>query len=245
MANEIRTAALRPMASAALPTGWLDNANTDAAVASAMARYSRVVPREIVSAFAGDGTGTVVLSTALATAGWVDETCTVLAVSDSWTLADPAWLEPDEWEVVADPTNSGKKTLVLESSAPGAADTVCVRFQAPHGDTTCTVRADHQEAVASLVAAILCRVLAARHAPGTAPTIGADTWSGATVAGTYLSLAKQFESIYAAVVGETPAAGGEAGSGGGAGPASAEMRIQTDHLGWPYENLVGFDGDGD
>lgn len=239
MANEIRDAVKVLMAQAALPTGWLsDTVDIPNAVTAALARYARTVPRTIVEKFTGTGASYYVLDDKLS-AAWVDATCQVRRVAPAWTLGDPGWLDGDDWEVVPDPANSGKHTLLLNCS-PAATDTVVVEFTAPWDDSA-TVRADHRQAVASLAAATCCRGLAARLSPGTAPTIGADTFMGATQASQYLALAKQFERAYAEAVGE-PAGGLDAA---GVAAASAEMSYDRGSLGPAWQDLVGFDGTGD
>ena len=104
----------------------------------------------------------------------------------------PVFLGPAEFGLLSAP--SGDEIGLL--TAVPAGEVLRVGFTAPHGLTetpdTCTIPAEHFEAVACWAAALLCDQLAAAYADNTDPTIAADRVDTTSPSRTWAARAKAY-----------------------------------------------------
>lgn len=166
--------------------GILSQADTDKAIAEAVAGYSRHRPRERVHELTGDG----------ATYQWAlpsdwEEGFSAIRGEVEYPAGQrvPATIEREAWALYRDPA-LGLRFRLLEHT-PAAAEKVRFAYTVRHtvDATTDTVPVADRAAGAKLAASLASRALAAYYAQTQDPTLGADSVAYRTKAQEYTTLA--------------------------------------------------------
>lgn len=173
------------------------SATRDTAIDNAVSRYSADAPRVLVIDATSDGSQYLNVP-----AGWIDGQSSLRSVeypigNIPTTLIDPA--------AVSLYTSPGGPQFQLFFT-PIVDDALRLSFTAPHtlDDSTDTIPAQHQRALACLAAADICGQLSAYYATEGAPTIGADVADHLGKTERYRNRARDLLAEYTSTVGAAP-----------------------------------------
>jgi hypothetical protein len=173
----------------------------DAAIASALERYSKDRPRQVVAQVDGDGGFSYATS---GLTGWVDGFSGILDLIYPYLSTDqqPKALDRDRYLVRRLPAGT---VLHFIEHTPAAAEDFLVEYTVPHtldADSS-TVPASDDEALADLSAAEAFDYLAAVSLQELQSNIDADTVDRLSKAGEYRQQAAAFRKKYEAKIGST------------------------------------------
>ncbi len=153
----------------------MEPADVGRAIDTAVTRYSKDRPRELITGFSGSASHYYDMPTNLPS--WVRGFSVIVAVDyPAGTLSgQPQWMAQRDWEIYANATDT--EYVYFPVYAPGTAETVRVTYTAPHShtDSADTVYAGDLEAVRDLGASIVCEMLATRSAGLRDSGISADS----------------------------------------------------------------------
>lgn len=178
----------QPVASAAL------TAMQNKAIGKAMDAHSKYRPRRLVADVTGSGAFDYAIT---GLTGWQDNFSAILQVEYPVDDTDETAeiLDPETYCIYEKP--AGKYLRFLEDK-PTALEKARVTYTARHTCTgsACTVDAGDTEAVQSLAAHFLCRMLAAAHALDQDATISADVVNHSGRRKEYEALARSYKGEY-------------------------------------------------
>jgi hypothetical protein len=183
------------------PALKLSQADVDTAIASAVAQYQRIRPRELTVKLDGDGGfdyAVALITGGTPTGAFVDGFSSILGVAYPYVSTDQQLsdLEPEDFGLVR--LDTGLK-LRFAVARPAATEDFLVLFTLPHtvNATHSTIRSSDDEAIKDLAAAICCEFLAALYSQETDGSIAADTVDRSGKSDSYraqaLLLRKQFD----------------------------------------------------
>lgn len=164
------------------------------AISKAMDAHSKYRPRRVVADVSGSGAFDYAIS---GLTGWQDNFSVILQVEypvdDTDETADI--LDPETYQLYDKP--AGRYLRFLEDK-PAATETFRATYTARHTCTVsaCSVDAGDTEAVQSLAAYFLCRMLAAAHALDQDATIQADVVNHGGRRKEYEALARAYKGEY-------------------------------------------------
>ena len=164
------------------------------AIGKAMDAHSKNRPRRVVADVSGTGAFDYALT---GLTSWQDNFSAILQVEypvdDADQVADV--LDPATWSIYEKPT---AKVLRLLEDTPAVGEKMRVTYTARHtcSVSACTVDAGDTEAVQSLAAHFLCRMLAAAHALDQDATIQADVVNHGGRRKEYEALARAYRAEY-------------------------------------------------
>lgn len=192
--------------------GFLDTGSLDTAISAAVNIYSRDIPQVKISDLAGDG---IAYSWNVPT-DWQEDFSAIKAVEYPQGEDPAIYLESEEWVIYLDLVATVKTLKFrLLNIIPTASETVRLIYTAPHSvpaTGNATIRDVDGEAFSHLAAALCLRALAAKHAQSSESTIGADSVDWSSKVDQYISLAKEYESLYRNHIGKGEEAQVKAGS---------------------------------
>ncbi len=193
VAISLQVSPLRVMIEGAVKdtTGVLVTADFDAALAGALARYSKDRPRLVVADISGSGVQDYAVP-----AGWVDGLSTVESIEYPAGQIPEALLDSDDWKLYRSP--SGIKIRLIEST-PRTGETIRVLFSAGHDSST--IPDLDSAAVANLAASYCCRRLAQSYGQTSDASIQADSVNYRSKGDEFARRAKELEGLYRIHVG--------------------------------------------
>lgn len=168
--------------------GKIGTSQRDAAIATAVIRYSDDRPRRTVADVIGAGQMLDV------PAGWVRDFSVIESIEYPVGKIPPRRIAADRHCIYESP--DGPQIQLLDALAAASALRVCYTVRHLVGDTDDTIPLSHREAVANYAAAILCDQLSALYANESDSTIQADSVQQGSKSAAYRSKARDYRKAY-------------------------------------------------
>lgn len=170
------------------------------AIDHAVERFSQARPRVIVADITGNGGSDYTPPT-----GWVDDWSAIKAIEYPAGNVPETYLEPGDYKIYQSPTTKKIRLLTVK---PTAAQTFRATFTGLHSvttsSTTSTINDGDFRAVCHLAGSFACRMLAARYAQLSEPTLQADSVAHSSKAQEYSARARELYKVYAQHIGADP-----------------------------------------
>lgn len=176
--------------------GILTTVQREAAIAEAVAAYSRVRPQRGLADLTGDGTQTYDLP-----AEWVAGFSVLQSVEFPAGESPPVYVDEADWLLYQ--PDSDTTVLRLLADTPSASQTIRLRYTALHvvDDAASTLPAQDADAVVNYAASVACLWLAAHYAQQGQATLSADVTNHESRVRQYRDLARDYKTAYAAHLG--------------------------------------------
>lgn len=168
------------------------------AIDHAVERFSQARPRTIVADVVGNST-----SDYTPPSGWVDDWSAIKAIEYPVGNVPETYLESGDYKIYQSPT---AKKIRLMTIKPTASETFRATITGLHSVTSGagTINDGDFRAVCHLAGSYACRMLSARYAQLSEPTLQADSVAHSSKSQEYAARARELYKIYAQHIGADP-----------------------------------------